>query len=393
VHLTEQIQVKKNPQLSKICHLAKNLFNIANFYYRQSFFHLGEFLTYYDLVILLKQHNTYKSLPAQSSQQILRLVINNWKSYWKSITSYDRDPSKFLGRPKMPGYKKKNGETIITFTNQNTRLKNNFIHFPKKTNLSPFKTRIRQYQQIRIIPKGLYYLYEIIYIHEETNLKMDTSRILSIDLGVNNLLTTANNVGLKPLIVKRKVVKSINQWFNKLRAINRSHVDPSHPETKRSNIQTRKRNNKIRDFFHKTSRMLITYCIANNIGKIIIGYNEKWKQKSPLGRKNNQNFISIPHVRLIQMIDYKAKIVGIDVLLTEESYTSKCSALDNEVIGKHKKYMGKRIKRGLFQSNKGIKINADVNGAMNILRKVVSRPFKGEEIAGLVLNPQILHIQ
>jgi putative transposase len=132
VHLTEQIQVKKNPQLSKICHLAKNLFNIANFYYRQCFFHLGEFLTYYDLFILLKQHNTYKSLPVQSSQQILRLVINNWKSYWKSITAYDRDPSKFLGRPKMPGYKKKNGETIITFTNQNTRLKNGFIHFPKK---------------------------------------------------------------------------------------------------------------------------------------------------------------------------------------------------------------------------------------------------------------------
>jgi putative transposase len=157
-------------------------------------------------------------------------------------------------------------------------------------------------------------------------------------------------------------------------------------------IQTRKRNNKIKDFFHKTSRKLIEYCIEHNIGTIVIGYNETWKQRINIGKINNQNFVSIPFTQLISMIQYKSKLVGVDVILTEESYTSKCSALDNEPIQKHEKYMGKRIKRGLFQTSKGIKINADVNGAMNIMRKVVPTAFCGKGIAAMVLLPQIIKI-
>jgi len=197
---------------------------------------------------------------------------------------------------------------------------------------------------------------------------------------------------MPPLIVKGKVVKSINQWYNKVRGLNRSYVDSSHPETKGMSIQTRKRNNKIKDFLHKASRKLINYCINNNIGTIIIGYNEKWKQKNNMGKRNNQNFVSIPHYQLIRMIQYKAKFIGIDVILTYESYTSKCSALDNEQIGKHDTYVGKRIKRGLFQSSNGIKINADVNGAMNIMRKVVPTAFQGKGIEAMVLSPQIVKI-
>ncbi len=211
-------------------------------------------------------------------------------------------------------------------------------------------------------------------------------------MGINNLLTTANNIGLSPLIVKGKVVKSINQWYNKVRGLNRSYVAPSHPETKLMVIQSKKRNNRIKDYFHKTSRKLIDYCINHDIGKIIIGYNEKWKQKSNIGKKNNQSFVSIPHYQLIKMIQYKAQLVMIDVILTEESYTSKCSALDNELIGKLNTYMGKRIKRGLFLSGKGIKINADVNGAMNIMKKVVPTALDGKGIEAMVLSPQIVKI-
>jgi len=368
------------------------LYNLANFHYRQFFFNLEEFLSYYDLQVILKDHETYKVLPAQTSQQILRLVIQNWTSFWRALKEYRKNPRKFFATPKMPNYKKKKGEFITIFTNQNTRIKNGMIYFPIKTRLPPIKTRIEKYQQIRIIPKGRYYIYEIIYHRAEKNLGLDKSRMLSIDLGINNLLTTANNIGLAPLIVKGKVVKSINQWYNKVRGLNRSYVAPSHPETKWMAIQTKKRNNRIKDYFHKTSRKLIDYCIDHNIGKIIIGYNEKWKQKSNIGKKNNQSFVSIPHYRLIKMIQYKAQLVGIETILTEESYTSKCSALDNEPIGKLNIYMGKRINRGLFLSNKGIKINADVNGAINIMKKVVPTALDGKGIEAMVLSPQIVKI-
>lgn len=393
IQLTEQIQHGKTPVLSNICHLAKNLYNLANYHYRQFFFNLEEFINYYDLQEILKRHNAYTSLPAQTSQQILRLVMKNWKSYWKAFKEYQKDPTKYLGRPKMPNYKIKNGESIVIFTNQNTRFKDGKIFFPKKTCLPPLKTRIQKYQQIRIIPKGRYYIYEIIYNQDVKNLNLSRNSILSIDLGINNILATANNIGLPPLIVKGNVVKSINQWYNKLRGKNRSTVGSIHPETKKMNAFTRTRNNRIKDMFHKISRKLINYCVANNIGKIIIGYNAKWKQNCLIGKKNNQSFVSIPHYQLIRMIQYKAKLVGIDVLLTEEAYTSKCSALDYESIEKHIKYMGKRIKRGLFLSKQGIKINADVNGAMNILRKVVPTAFQGKGIEAMVLSPQMIRIQ
>lgn len=318
--------------------------------------------------------------------------MKNWKSYWKALKEYRKDTSNFRGRPKMPNYKRKNGESIAIFTNQNSWIKKGHIHFPKSVHIPPIKTRIQTHQQIRILPKGSYYIMELFYTQEEEDLLLDKTRMLSIDLGINNLLTTANNIEQRPLLVKGGIVKSINQWYNKVRGFNRSRVDPSHPETMNMNIQTRKRNNRIKDFFHKTSCMLIKYAKTNDIGTIIIGYNKEWKQESNMGVRNNQAFVSIPHLQLIKMIQYKAELAGIDVVLVDESCTSKCSALDNEPIRKHKTYMGKRIKRGLFQSRKGIKINADVNAAMNILRKVIPTAFTGKGIAAMVLSPRIVTI-
>jgi putative transposase len=366
---------------------------LANFHYRQFLFHLDEYITYYDLQVILKGHVTYKALPAQTSQQILRVVMKNWKSYWKSIKKYSTDKSKFLGRPKMPNYKRKDGESIAIFTNQNSWIKNGYLQFPGSVMLPLIKTRIKNHQQVRILPKGSYYIIEIIYNQEETDLFLDKTRMFSIDLGINNLLATANNIGQRPFLVKGSIVKSINQWYNKVRAANRSLVDPSHPETMKMNVQTKKRNNKIKDFFHKTSQMLIEYSKIHEIGTIIIGYNREWKLNSSMGTRNNQAFVSIPHLQLIKMIHYKARRVGIEVVLMEESHTSKCSALDNEPISKHAAYMGKRIKRGLFQSSKGIIINADVNAAMNILRKVVPTAFTGKGIEAMVLSPRIVKIR
>lgn len=302
--------------------------------------------------------------------------------------------------PKLPKYKNKNGESIAIFTNQNSRIKNGYIHFPKSCNLTPIKTRVLSYQQIRILPKTNGYILEIIYKVPNLHFDLDSNKIIGIDLGIDNLLTIANNFGDNPFIIKGKVVKSINQYYNKKRAELKRKLDNGiefkkgikYPDSKKLQRLTKKRNNKINDYFHKASTHLMEYCIDNRVSTIIIGYNETWKQKVNIGKRNNQKFVGIPFLKLIQMIQYKSEIVGIKVVLTEESYTSKCSVIDNESIEKHEIYQGKRIKRGLFQSKNGIKINADVNGAYNIIKKVVPITFDGKGIEGMVLYPKTIVI-
>lgn len=212
MRFTEQIQVKSSVELSKLCHLSKNLYNLGNWYFRQEFFNLNNFLSYYDLDFILKHKKAYRNLPAQTSQQILKLIIRNWKSYFRAIKEYKQNYKKLRRRPKIPGYKKKNGESIAIFTNQQCRIKNGYLCFPGKSDLKPIKTRIRSHlYQVRIIPKGVCYTIEIIYEKEELNLGLNKDHILSIDLGLNNLITAVNNIGLKPIIIKGGVVKSINQ--------------------------------------------------------------------------------------------------------------------------------------------------------------------------------------
>lgn len=393
MQLTEQIQLKYSKELSKLCHKANNLYNEANYQYRQFFFQLGEFLNYYDLQVILKNYDCYKQLPAQSNQQILLLVIQNWKSYWMSLKKYKKNPIKFLGRPKMPKYKEKDGECLCIFTNQNTRIKDGYIHFPKSCHLKPIKTRIPNYQQIRIIPKGHYYICEIIYNYQPTELYLNLDHILGIDLGLNNLITAVNNIGLQPFIIKGGIVKSVNQFYNKINSQLQSQKDKQKYEfqTKQQQKLLKKRNNQIRDCLHKVSRKVINYCIQNDIGTIVIGYNERWKQEINIGKRNNQNFVQIPFAILIQQIEYKAKMIGINVIIHEESYTSKCSFLDNELIEKHEIYQGMRIYRGLFRTSIGQIINADVNGALNITKKAFPNAF-AEGIEGMLLYPYSFRI-
>ena len=186
--------------------MAKNLYNLANFHYRQFLFHLDEFINYHDLQVILKDHSTYKALPAQTSQQILRLVMKNWKSYWKKIKKYTRDKSKFLGRPKMPNYKRKNGESIAIFTNQNSWIKNGYLQFPRSVNLPLIKTRINKHQQVRILPKGRYYILEIIYTQKEENILLDKNRILSIDLGILSIV-----LGVIPYFGWKDIIRFIKR--------------------------------------------------------------------------------------------------------------------------------------------------------------------------------------
>ena len=395
MRLTEQIQIKKTANLSYLCHISKNLYNMVNYYIRQEFFYLGNWLRYYDLWYMLKDKKAYQELPSQTSQQILRLVDKNWKSFFKSLKKWKVQPRKYQGRPRPPKYKKKNGEFMLIFTNQQCRIKANYLLFPEKVAISPIKTRIEnQLHQVRLVPKGLYYVVEIIYKKDVKNLKVDKTRILGIDLGLANIVTMVNNAGLQSVIIKGGIAKSTNQFYNKQVAKYNS-VKDKHGiafETRRIQKLTQTRNNKINDQFHKISRKIINYCIDNNFGTIIIGYNRSWKQKVNMGRRNNQKFVQIPYFKLISQIQYKSKLVGIDAMLEKESYTSKCSFLDNESIQKHKNYAGKRINRGLFRSKKGIIINADVNAGYNIIKKVIPNAVLVDGIEDIGLYPYSIAI-
>ncbi|HMF32351.1 MAG TPA: transposase [Candidatus Lokiarchaeia archaeon] len=388
MELAEQIQVHWTPELSALCHATKNLYNLGNFYVRQFYFSLGECVNYYDLQFMLKNSAFYKALPAQTNQQVLRLVFQNWRAYFATLKEYKVNPAKFLGRPHPPGYKAKAGECVAIFTNQNTRVKGNSIHFPKSCHLPALKARVLQYQQVRVVPHGTYYTVEIIYQRAEEDLHLDKARAVGIDLGLNNLVTLANNVGLAPRIMKGGVAKSANQFYNKQNAKLQSKKDLQHYDfqTKKQQQLLRWRNNQVRDLFHKVSRRVIAYCIEHDIGTIAIGYNAGWKQRLPLGRRNNQNFAQVPHATLRAMIAYKAHIVGISVIEVNEAYTSKCSFEDGESIERHAHYCGQRVRRGLFRTSAGKKINADVNAALNILRKGVPDAFT-YGIEGLVTVP------
>jgi IS605 OrfB family transposase len=390
VFRTEEIWLKPHKTLSLFCRLSKNLYNESNYQIRQKFFNTNKWIRYNSLYHEIKISNNYKQLPAQTGQQTLRILDRNWISFFKAIKEWKKDKSKFKSRPKPPGYKPKNGEFILVFTNQQVKLKDSLLIFPKKVGLK-VKTRLSDttiVREARIIPKGVGYVVEIVYQKSFYPKILNKDNILAIDLGVRNLITTANNNGLKPFVIKGGVVKSINQYYNKEKARIQSIYDQQGIKTGKKLLQlTNKRNKKIKDYFHKTSRKFIDYCVVNDIGTVVIGYNSDWKQSCQLGKRNNQNFVTIPFHKLIQQLSYKAEEQGIMVIEQEESHSSKCSFLDNEPIRHHDKYQGKRISRGLFKSRKGIIINADVNGGYNILKKAFLNAFGADWIEDVGLHP------
>ena len=387
---TEQIWIKPHKTLSWFCHLSKKLYNEGNYQIRQEFFNHNKWIRYNSLYHLLKTSDNYQLLPAQTAQQVLKILDRSWKSFFGAIKEWKKAKSKFNGRPKPPRYKPKNGEFMLVFTNQQVKLKDNFLLFPKKVGLK-LKTRLpdrTDIREVRIIPKGVGYVVEMIYQKKISPKLLNKDKIIAIDLGVNNLITTVNNNGMKPFVIKGGVVKSINQYYNKERARIQSIYDRQGIKIgKTMQKLTIKRNKKINDYFHKTSRKIIEYCVTNDIGTVVIGYNPDWKQSCQIGKKNTQNFVTIPYFKLIKQLDYKAAEQGITVIKQEESFSSKCSFLDDEPIEHRDKYRGRRIFRGLFKSRKGIIINADVNGAYNILRKAFLNAVDADRIEDVGLHP------
>lgn len=401
IKLVEKHKIKSThkfySELDNLCFLSKNLYNKANYIIRQSFVKEQKYLNYNHIQKQLQNDSDYKALPSKVSQQVLMLLDKNWKSFFKAIKDYSKNKSKYKGRPKLPNYKHKTtGRNILIYTIQaisKIELKKGIVKL-SGSNIR-IKTNQIDIQQVRIIPRNKEFIIEVIYNKQIDNLELNKDNIISIDIGLNNLATiTSNKEGFKPLIINGRTLKSINQYYNKKQAKLHSFIGNKGKSNKLTKL-TNKRNNKISDYIHKASRKIIDICIFNDIGQIIIGKNKQWKQEINIGSKNNQAFVNIPHSIFIDMICYKAKLFGIDVILTEESYTSKCSFLDNEPICKHETYLGKRVKRGLFKSSKGIKINADCNGSLNILRKVIpnfninniKNGIQGIVVSPIRLNP------
>jgi putative transposase len=386
--------------LMDFCHKSKNLYNHANYIIRQEFVSNGKWIKYNELDKILKadaEYADYSDMPtAQSAQQTLRLIDKNWKSFFKSIKDWSKHKEKYLGKPKLPKYLKKNGKYLLILTNQNCKIKDGYVHFPKVFKGFMIKPKFleredyKSFQQVRIIPHKNKLTIELIYEIKVCKKKVDNNRYIGIDIGVNNLAAVANNIGETAFIINGRPLKSINQFYNKqisrYREICKRMNDKDY--SKRIDRLTEKRNAKVDNYLHKASRKIINYCIDSQVNTIVIGKNKEWKQETNIGKKNNQNFVQIPFARFIKMIQYKAEEHGIAVILTEESYTSGTSFIDNEQPVKENYDKSRRIKRGLFKSNNGILINADLNGAYQIIKKVF--PIKWDR--GCALHPVVVNI-
>ncbi len=365
---TERIWLDNSFNLKQISRASKNLYNYVNYIFKKQL-EFNYYTSEYEMMDIVRYHPTYQALPAHSSQQLIKSLVKSWKSYFRALKVYKKDPNKFLGHPRSPRYKHKNGFHTIFFTSDQVKIRNGLVIFPRKVGMS-VKTKLDKIiKAARIIPRNDQFLLELIYEIEIPDKKQSTN-VAGVDLGVNNLIASVSNKA-KPVIVKGGKLKSINQWFNKEKARLQSIYKRQDVEygSKLSELLN-KHYKQVQDHLHQSSRAFIDHCISNGIDTIVIGYNEGWKQKSGMGKVNNQNFVTIPFLNLVNKISYKAENVGINVILTEESYTSKCSFVDNEEVKKHSKYLGRRVKRGLFRSNSGIELNADCNSAANIIRKV-----------------------
>ena len=377
MRLVEQHIIKSNhkyyKELKNLCRLSKNLYNTTLYEIRQYFFENKKYLPYplIDRKFKETKNIDYKSLPSQTAQQTMRAVDSSFRSFFKLLNmknkgSYNRNIS-------IPHYLKKDGYFTLIYTDQQLgkKLLNGIIRLPL-TNIE-FHSNKKNIKQVRFIPSNNYIIMEVIYEVKESELKEDNNRYCGIDLGLNNLATVTSNVS-KPYIINGRPVKSINQYYNKKKAYLQSKLKDQ-KTSKRIQRLTLKRNNKINDYFHKTSSYIVNQLVSNSINTIIIGHNKDWKQDINIGSKNNQSFTSVPHTKLINQLKYKCKLVGINVICREESYTSKSSFLDHDPIPNLKddkiSFSGERIKRGLYRSGNGRLINADINGSYNIMRKEV----------------------
>jgi len=408
VQLVEQHYInKKDPRYTLIDEAAfksKNLYNAALYEMRQAFIHQGVYLSYEEMDKRMQSHEAYRALPAKVSQQVLRQLADAWKAFREAKAAYEEAPSKFTGCPYLPKYKHKTeGRNILIYTIQAiSRGKHGLKRGIIKPSMLPISVKTQQdpkhIDQVRIVLRNGYYVVEVVHTKEPVQANVDPFFCVGIDLGVTNLAAIASNrEGFVPRLVNGRTLKAWNQWYNKRMKELKNKLPKENRErvTKQMEQITNIRNRRIHHYLHTASKRIIDFLVQEGIGTIIIGKNPLWKQEVNNGRRNNQNFVNIPHARFIDMLTYKAGLVGIQVEITEESYTSKASFVDLDPIPTYQPdaeeehiFSGKRIGRRnrLYRTKDGRKVCADVNGAYNILRKRRPDAFtKG--VAGYVVHP------
>lgn len=409
--LAEQHVIKKSdPRYMAIdtaAFASKNLSNQAIYQIRQAYILEGKYLPYAEIFHRVKHLDCYRALPAKVSNSILILTHKNWVSFFRALEEWKESPEKFTGRPKLPGYKhKEKGRNILIYDLQAIGKR----AFKKTGKIVPsglgieIATRVKweDLDQVRIIPRGSCYVVEVVYRKAEQPAAVDPALIAAIDLGVDTLAAvTSNKASFVPLLINGRPLKHLNAYYNKQRATHQSTLAKSDRKTSRQLDRiTTKRNRRVNHFLHTVSRRLIDTLVKEGIGTLVIGLNKQWKQEIGLGRRTNQAFCHIPHSRFIDMLHYKAQLVGITVIVREESYTSKASFLDLDPIPSYNprssekhQFSGKREKRGLYRASDGRRIQADVNGSYNTLRKEFPHAFcesqvqLGQQIGGPAVAP------
>jgi len=417
VQLVEQHCISKSdPRYSVIDEAAfklKNLYNAALYEMRQAFIQQGIYLSYEEMDKRMQLHEAYRALPAKVSQQVLRQLSDAWKAFREAKVAYEENPSKFTGRPKLPKYKHKTeGRNILIYNIQAiSRGKHGLKRGIIKPSMLPIEVKTekdpKKIDQVRIVPRNGHYVVEVIYSKEPVQAHVDPSFCVAIDLGVTNVAAiTANREGFIPRLVNGRTLKAMNQWYNKRMQELKLCLPKEDRErvTKQMEQITNKGNRQVNHYLHAASKAIIDFLVQEGVGTIIVGKNPLWKQEAGMGRRNNQNFVQIPHARFIKMLTYKAELVGIRVEVQEESYTSKASFLDLDPIPTYKPnndtqytFSGKRIGRRnrLYRTKSGKIICADVNGSYNILRKRKPDAFAqagAKGLAAYVVQPLRLAI-
>lgn len=402
MRLLYKFNIGQNENISSLCKISNNLYNQALYIFRETLSNEDKWLSYFELDTIMKNTKNldgninYKLLKAQCSQQVLRILDKNIKGCYKSVQDYKKHPNKYKGKPGLPSYRKRESEFNMYYTNQNCKIKDGKIVLSKELSIDipqyeKYSDLIKNFKHVRIKPLACGYKIEIIYEVKDAEVsKGREEKIASIDLGIDNLATIVSEDFT--IIFSGKFVKSHNQLFNKTLAKLNSIKDLQKIKgtTRRIKKLYYDREQYIEDVFHKISRKIVNLLIDSKITKLIVDYNKGWEQNVNMGKKNNQKFTQIPFARLVSYLEYKCELVGIEIVIHEESYTSKCDSLAFEKIGKHENYLGRRRKRGLFQSSVGKLINADVNGALNIMRKVVGDSCESIRRIidrGLLFNP------
>ncbi|MEH2058406.1 MAG: transposase [Nostoc sp.] len=389
----QQVLISPNSELKAVleyvCSVANNLTNCGIYYSHQLDFKTGKFPSSADLHKQLgtrEQNKHYQALYSDTAQQILTTVAESFKSYvglLKGIAKGTTSP-----KPRLPNYRQPGGLALATFTARSIKLKDGMLRFPLGTRVKawfgidafhlpiPSNLDFPAIREIRILPRNRQFYAEFVYQLSAVSVDVDQSKVLGIDHGLDNWLTCVSNLGTS-FIVDGLHLKSINQWYNKSIA----KIKEGKPQgfwSKKLSFIIEKRNRQMRSAINKAARIVIDHCIDNQIGTVVFGWNNGQKDSPNMGKKNNQKFVQIPTAKLKDRIAQLCEQHSIDFIETEESYTSKTSFLDHDVLPKYGekpvgwKASGRRLTRGIYQSLSGIKINADCNGAANILRKVAA---------------------